>query len=215
MIVDGWFDWADRRPGPAHKVWSDENSIDGVVFHSAVGSLQGVYNVVMGPAQKSVTAVIGYDGFTVQFYPVTASPWANGSHTYNRRYLGFEFEGGADTPETVSEPLTPAQVATAIRILKDLADFKRVSASSFWQRPTTLIEHRELVATACPSGRIPWDAITAGLLPVPQTFNEVDAYKTLLDVGHFITQGWDLKDIAQWQKRTWRQIGERMGALDS
>ena len=166
ITPDGFFDWAERMSGPAHKVWPETNTLEAVVFHSAVGSLQGVVNVVMGLAQKSVTGVVGYDGGFVQFYPVTASPWANGSHEFNRRYLGFEFEGGADTPETVSEPLTTAQVDAAVHILRDLAGWKNVSPT-YWERPWTLKEHRELVATACPSGRIPWDAILAQLKGEP------------------------------------------------
>ncbi len=160
----GWFDWAERQPGPPAKLWPDANRLRGVVLHSAVGSLQGVINVVMGPAQVSVTGVVGYDGRFVQFYAVTASPWANGSHEANRSFIGIEHEGGA--PGNESEPLTPEQVAADVRILQDLAAYKGVGVD-FWQRPTTLIEHREIYATACPSGRIPWDAIIAGLAPPP------------------------------------------------
>lgn len=168
LTADGWFDFAERMPGPADKIWPDANLNQGVVFHSAVGSLQGVINIVLGPTSnyRSVTGVIGYDGRFVQFYPVTASPWANGSHDTNRRFLGFEHEGGVDTPATVSEPLTDAQVAVDVRILKDLAAYKGVGVD-YWKRPSTLVEHREIFPTACPSGRIRWDDILAGLTPAP------------------------------------------------
>lgn len=164
MISGAWFDWADWHRGPASKLWPDLNQAAGVVFHSAVGTLQGVIDVVMGPLEKSVTGVVGYDGKLIQFYPVTASPWANGSHEANKLYLGFEFEGGLVGNE--SEPLTPLQVDAAEHILRDLAEWKGVPLS-FWQRPSTLIEHNELIATACPSGRIPWDELLARLTPPP------------------------------------------------
>lgn len=166
ITPDGWFDFAIRMPGPANKVWPEQNAIAGVVLHSAVGSQQGVIDRVMSTAQVSVTGTIAYDGSFVQFYPVTASPWANGSHEHNIDFLGFEHEGGVDTPSTVHEPLTPEQVATDIRILQDLAAYKGIGVD-YWQRPSTLIEHREIYATACPSGRIPWDSILAGLAPPP------------------------------------------------
>ena len=206
MIVDGFFDWAERMPGPANKVWPDTNSNEAVVFHSAVGSLQGVINVVFRPfnpgdetTKRSVTGVVGYDGGFVQFYPVTASPWANGSYEFNQRYLGFEFEGGADTPETVSEPLTTAQVDAAVHILRDLAGWKNVSPT-YWERPWTLKEHRELVATSCPSGRIPWDVILAALKPGPVAPDKLLDLTFLVDVGYFITHDWDFTAMQPWQK---------------
>ncbi len=164
ITSDGWFDWCERHPGPPNKDWSGTNAIAAVVMHSAVGTGDGVVNIVMGPLQKSVTGVIYYSGELVQFYPVTACPWANGSPTTNRAYLGFENEGGEDTPETVHEPQTDEQLATSIRILRDLAVYKGVGID-FWQRPVTLKEHREFYPTACPSGRIRWDDILAGLQP--------------------------------------------------
>lgn len=187
ITADGWFDWAERLPGPSEKVWSGTNEIAGVVFHSAVGSLQGVVNVVFGPVenQRSVTGVISYQGRFIQFYPVTACPWANGSRVLNITLLGFEFEGGRDTPATVSEPLLPQQEDAAARILRDLAAYKRVGVD-FWQRPTTLKEHREIHATACPSGRITWPAILQKLAgpqtpgPVPTSDEQLDALSAVL-----------------------------------
>lgn len=165
-------------PGPPEKVWPETNSIEGVLLHSAVGTLQGVINVVFGPAsnQRSVTGVVGKQGRAIQFYSVLQSPWANGNHEVNRRFLGFEHEGGADTPATVSEPLNQSQIDFDIHVLKDLQAFKGAD-HTFWKRPTSstdksasLWEHREMTrfgasATACPSGRIPWPTIIAGLAP--------------------------------------------------
>lgn len=179
ITPDGFFDWAERLPGPPVKQWPDVNARQGVVFHSAVGSIQGVINVVFLPynpdddsTKRSVTGVIGYDGRFVQFYPVTASPWGNGSHEANKRFPSFEHEGGKIGNE--SEPLTEPQIAVDVRILQDLnAD------AAYWERPispvdriATLYEHREMIRfgadpTACPSGRIPWTEIKKRLEPVP------------------------------------------------
>ncbi len=160
------------------------NGVQGVVYHSAVGSIEGVIKVVLAPKEKqgknprSVTAVVGYDGRFVQFYPITASAWANGSHLANRLFVGVEHEGGK--PGNESEPLTPEQFAVDVRILQDLAAWKNVGPD-YWRRPAApddgnagLYEHREMVhfgaaATACPSGRIPWDEILAVLqAPAPR-----------------------------------------------
>lgn len=175
ITQDGWFSWAERMPGPATKIWPEQNAIDGVVFHSAVGSLQSVIDVVMGPVsnQRSVTGVIGYDGRFIQFYPVTQSPWANGSHSANIKYNGYEHEGGRDIPSEVHERLTEEQIQADVRILQDLSVWKGVDVG-YWVRPTTLVEHNQLFATACPSGRIPWDEIVRRLQEpiVPPTFEE-------------------------------------------
>lgn len=172
ITLDGWFDWMEQIPGPSAKVWPDPNTNEGVVFHSAVGSFQGVINVVLGPASnlRSVTGVVSKTGRAVQFYSVFYSPWANGSREANRRFLGFEHEGGRDVPAEVSEPLTQPQIDFDIHVLRDLQAFKG-SEVSFWRRPTSptdksasLWEHKEMTRfgadpTACPSGRIPWITI--------------------------------------------------------
>lgn len=192
----GWFEWADRMPGSPQKTWPETNSIEACVFHSAVGSLQGVVDVVLGPPsnQRSVTGVIGYNGRFIQFYSVKASPWANGNHEYNRRFLGFEFEGGVDTPSTVSEPLTPEQISTAVWILSDLAEYKRVPLS-YWQRPWSLKEHKELIATACPSGRILWDEILRQLQEEAQVYTPQQRVDALVKAIIQINNGWNLSDL--------------------
>lgn len=198
ITPDGWFDWAERHPGPPEKLWGDVNALQGVVFHSAVGSLEGVINIVMGPASnnRSVTGAVGYDGRFVQFYPVTASPWANGSHLANRSFLGFENEGGVDKPATVHELLTEEQIAADVRILNDLAEYKGVDGN-YWYGPFTetdtdahLYEHNQMVRfggspTACPSGRIPWNEIQRRLHVVPPP---PPAAKVIDGIGlHFTT----------------------------
>ena len=199
--VQGWFSWAERIPGPLNKTWPETNLMVGAVYHSAVGSLQGVIDTVMGPEEKSVTGVVGQDGRFVQFYPVTLSPWANGSHYANSHYLGFEFEGGAAGNE--GEPLTDAQINVGTRILADLAVYKNVS-TEYWVRPTTLIEHREIFPTACPSGRIPWQRIIDGLVvPPPST---QDVIYALVSAAQFARLGYNFADLSDEDKVALRWV---------
>lgn len=173
MIVDGWFDFAEHKPAPLEKTYQGiTNSLEAVFFHSAVGTFQGTVDVVLQWPQpvnpRSVTGVIGEDGHMVQFYPVTACPWANASHEWNTRGIGIEFSGGYNgRGHTETEPITDLAVITAHELLKDLADYKHVSYD-YWQRPSTLKEHREVYATACPSGRIRWQDIINLVNPNPQ-----------------------------------------------
>ncbi len=172
MIVDGWFDWATKDPATLEKTYQGiTNSLEAVFFHSAVGTYQGTINVVKEWPQptnpRSVTAVVDESGETTQFYPVTACPWANASREWNTKGIGIEFAGGYNGQgHRVDEPITDPQMITATRLLIDLAQFKGVD-TSYWQRPTTLKEHREVYATACPSGRIRWADIVAGFVIVP------------------------------------------------
>jgi hypothetical protein len=156
LSPDGWFDWGVRMPGPEQKLWED-HPMEGVTFHSAVGSAASTIDVVMGPASnnRSVTGLIRYDGSLVQFYSVNRSPWANGNKVANLKYKGFEFEGGGYWPSgapNFSEPWTEAQKATGARILKEALVDKGIPMI----RKQTLREHNEFFATACPSGRVPW-----------------------------------------------------------
>jgi hypothetical protein len=180
---DGWFDWMRRQPGPLDKVYSERNTVDFYVAHSAVGYYGGWANRLFSQqrdaagrytayAAVSAHGWIGYDGVCVQHYPLTASCWASGSRTANTRGVAFETEGGA--PGRESEPLTEAQLAALVRILEDIAVWKGAT-NAYWRRPSspqdlgaTLYEHRECVRfgsapTACPSGRIPWDEVLSGL----------------------------------------------------
>lgn len=171
MIVDGWLDWAIKNSAPIQKCWEDTPTKEAVFFHSAVGTYQTTISLVKEWPQpinpRSVTAVIDYDGSMTQFYPFQKSPWANGSHEWNTRAWGIEFAGGYNGDgHWEAEPITDEQVITAANLLKELSAAKGVPFT-YWQRPTTLKEHREVYPTACPSGRIRWGAILELLNPTP------------------------------------------------
>lgn len=168
MIVNGWFDFAVQVLGPTHKQAGYASGHTtrigkGAVVHSAVGSATSLLYVLNGPLSKSWTVTLLKSGETWQHYPIQAICWHAGGPLANERYVGIECEGGAIGNE--SEPLTTPQLDSLVRVLADLMAFEG------WARPArgeTLFEHNQFFATACPSGRIPWDVIIPRLqAPAP------------------------------------------------
>ena len=175
ITADGWFDWMDREPGPADKVYSQPCKSELYIPHSAVGYYQGwkgrLFSTDRLPngnytpyAAASVTGWFFQEAGRrpVQHYPLTASCWASGTRELNTRGNAFENAGGpASNP---SEPLTKWQEDCNLRAIKEIGEWKGRPVS-YWIRPSqigdlkaTLYEHRESVwfgglPTACPSGR--------------------------------------------------------------
>lgn len=193
MIKDGWFDFAEKHPGPVDKVYSQPNAAMGYVPHSAVGVYAGwlgrLYSTARDAAGRytpyaaaSVHGFILYNGHVIQHYAITASCWASGAPFPNTNFIAFENEGGFN-PE--NEPLTDAQVDSNVRIIRELSQLKGWNPT----RPThprdigaNLYEHTEMTRfgsapTACPSGRIPWPRILAELEEDEVTQAEFDAYR--------------------------------------
>ena len=162
--AQGWLDWAIRLPGPLAHTNAGTNPVNGIFMHSA----EGYGYILLDPASEygyngnhSWHLTNLFDGTLYQHYPLTARCWH--ATAANNEYIGVENEG--DYPTEAS--LTDAQVATAVRFIGEIAAWKG------WEprRPSgptdllaTLYEHREVMrfggsATACPSGRIPWQTI--------------------------------------------------------
>lgn len=155
-MADTWGAYAIVRPGPPHKtgvpgVYSRHGQ--GVVVHSAEGSLEAALGVLDDPRPASWHLTVAKDGRYYQHYPIEVVCWHAGFDA-NVRYVGVECEGVA------GEPLTPEQVSTLRSILDWL---QAVDAWPVRERGVTLWEHNEFMPTNCPSGRIPWDQ----LLPAP------------------------------------------------
>lgn len=211
--ADGWLDWAERVPGPADKVYGVPNAGIGYIPHSAVGYYSGWASRLFSAdrlangdysvyAAVSCHGWIAYDGTVKQHYPFTASCWASGSRYPNTHFIAFENEGGF---RPVDEPLTEAQVASNVRIIRELAAWRGWGG---FRRPShaldtaaNLYEHRECVRwgsapTACPSGRIPWARILAGLADEPLAAAEAaDVYvvapgDTLASLAARFRTGW-------------------------
>lgn len=139
---------AIAHPGPSGKVWGDVNRREGVILHSLEGQLAAGFAQLDGLAQVSWHYTVDKFGTVYEHYPLTASPWHAGSHAQNARLIGVEHEGIA------GEPLTVAQLVASVALTQWIA----AQCGFPMTRHDHLLEHNEVFATACPSGRIPWEA---------------------------------------------------------
>lgn len=161
-----WCPWALYLPGPSWKgnPWPRQGK--GAVLHSMEGSYDNAYARLLGPDQVSWHFSIKKDGTTIQHYSTNLQAW-HAKAAGNPYYVGIEHEGKAGEPETEE------QVRADIHLLEWLDE-------GLYERGVTLWEHNELTATACPSHRILWDRILAGLYPAPVT---IDGIGVVLDDG--------------------------------
>jgi hypothetical protein len=177
-MTETYIPWATRRPGPWAKTGYPSAStrtlaqIEGEVKHSMEGSLQaGFGELDKLTRQASWHFSISKIGLLYQHYPLEAVCWhaggpgdmqADTALIGNLTLIGVEHEGVA------GEPLTPAQLATTIRLSEDVRGLCPLVGMFPPTLRRNLWEHGWLSQTACPSGRIPWPTIIAALMaPVP------------------------------------------------
>ena len=159
ITADNYVDWAERDDRtPRDKTYPYNREKRYVVNHSIEGWLapgqtvpprflsterdpDGSYTAA---AQASVTFVLLKDGRLIQCFPLDASPWTSGSRHANMDGVPIETEGVAGVP------LNDAQVATYVRLVRELEPWFGFRLS---RETSTLAEHRDLAQTACPSGR--------------------------------------------------------------
>lgn len=147
----------------------------GIVAHSMEGSLTAAFGELDNPNRgASWHFSVAKNGDVYQHIETQHISWASGSVEANRRFWSIEHEGKA------GEPLTPAQTAATTALMGWLLDSKNLSP----KRGTTLWEHNEMTqfgsaATACPSGRIPWDKIIGGL-DMPLTQDDLDKVRSIV-----------------------------------
>ena len=128
----------------------------GEFWHSMVGSLVAAKHRFLNPAEEaSAHFLFPRDGVPTQMIDSEDVAWHSGNYLANLHFHGFEFEGGA--PGNLSEPLTENQIEWGIRITEWLRIAHRTP--KIYIRRETLWEHREVQATSCPSGRIPWERL--------------------------------------------------------
>ena len=162
------------RESPKHGYPStDMHANEGVVIHSAEGSLAAALGVIDGPREASWHFFVCKDGKVYQHIDTSQIAWTNGSFESNRRFWGIENEG------VKGEALTEPQFAA-------LRDLVRWLFPGPYIRGKTMWEHREMTAygstpTACPSGRIPWVALIAAMEEDMPTQAEFDALKDRVD----------------------------------
>ena len=144
-------------PSPKHGYPStDIHDGDGVVIHSAEGSLAAAEGVLAGPREASWHFFVCKDGRVFQYVDTANIAWTNGSFEANKKFWGIENEGVA------GEPLTATQFESLAKLVKWLlGPLPAIRKQTLW-------EHNEMTAygaqpTACPSKRIPWTRLIAKL----------------------------------------------------
>ena len=168
-----YYPGAVQQPGPAHKVYTEANRVEGGILHSAEGYRAGLQSQLL-TAEVSWHFTIYQDGKVEQHYPLDASCWHAGSKASNLRLIGVEHEGRA------GEPLTESQVAASVALVDWLA---RTAVWPDRARGVRLYEHREVnPATVCPSGRIPWGRYVS-TAPLPG--------------GEFLPEPVEMRDLGQ------------------
>lgn len=164
MIVDGWFSWMDRDPGPSDKTYSEPCTSEIVVPHDAVGYYPGWMSRLKSAdrlangrytpyAAASVTGWLPYaDGEKpIQHYRITESCWASGSRFLNVKGNAFENESApimsvagiwywAGTTARVDwhnpPPQSDWQVECLVRVINDLSEhFNR--PVEYWRVPVS------------------------------------------------------------------------------
>lgn len=145
-------DWATQRPGPAFKVFANQNAQSGLVCHSAEGWLAGAFGELDKTERQASWHFTGdLDGTLYQHYPLSASCWASGNFEANTKLVAVENIGVAGTP------LNAAQVATMLRLAADLEEhwgFALVRQHTLWEHnEVALWETPNAGPTACPSHR--------------------------------------------------------------
>lgn len=164
ISADGFVDWAERRPGPAFKVYNTINIGVGVVWHSMEGWYEGSLRELDNPErQASWQFSLKLDGTLVQHYPITASCWSSGNGLANTHWWSVELEG------LFSMPINEEQACTAGYLIEEWEAWSGQVATrqgdllalAFGGTLRTMLEHREVDTlatpnagdTACPSER--------------------------------------------------------------
>ena len=213
MSSDLWCPWAVRHLGPAAKR-EGVRSGKGGVLHSAEGPLTASFRILAkldgAPAewQKSWHFTVAKDGAVYQHYPLDAVCWHAGPKA-NPFYAGIEHEGVA------GESLTPEQLAAAVRLVGWIAAVEGWPGLPLEWRHRLLFEHNEFMATACPSGRIPWPdllgRLAAGATAVPERPPAPDVIMALVSAGEFVRRGWSLRDLVEEDKAAIRWVAGEVG----
>lgn len=188
-----WYPQAEAYPGPSNKQDNGENALQGVIVHSAEGSTNSAIIQLFSAFRVSWHFTVSKDGSVKQHYPLTTITWH--ARDANLYYVGIEEEGIA------GEPLTELQLHATVHLIH------WISVQTGWDDVRwgdQLREHNEFVATACPSGRIPWDVIEEKvweLMHPPAQSHSVE--RVLLALQAAIATIWvyqDFDHIPQWDR---------------
>lgn len=208
-IINGWFDFAKREPGPPGRRQAFDNTLEHITFHSMEANRGSSYHVFYDDVNRPGIAwhgTIGKDGILYQHYPITAGLYHGGGFA-NTRSPGFELEGFA------GEPINPAQKEVVKKIIDNVSELMGVA---YTRENLRIKEHGEQVFTACPSNRYDelWEEIH------DMTKDEVEALiKEKISEGDLVSTTTVLSAIAQIvgaEKNTYsntKKIGEIRQAI--
>lgn len=180
-VINGWVDWALRIEGHPQKVYSATNTGTGIALHSIVGSESetddGVPNRFLQDTRPggigrfsdyeaaSCMFVLRKSGLLIQMYDTSKSTWTSGGPEANTSFMAIELEGGPSGNER--EPMTDAQVASFVRLVRDLEAHKGMK----FIYGQNMLQHKEIAkkfgyaATSCASDR--YDRGVAALAAPP------------------------------------------------
>lgn len=161
-MSETWLPFCIRRPGPPEKQGYHGipsrplSAIRAEVKHSMDGYAHVALQMLMNPSlRKSWHFSVPFLGPPLQHYPLEAVTWHCGTLEGNVSTIGIEHEG-------LGAPITHSQVQWTVELSR--AFMRLCPQMAKPERHKTLLEHNEIVPTACPSGRIPWDRIIAALV---------------------------------------------------
>jgi len=174
----------------------------GVVIHSTRSSVsmnpsefEGALNWFKNPAaQVSSHWVIGRDGTKARIVADDLVAWHAGEH--NATHWGIELEQGVE-----SDGFTDAQMDALVAVCRGYVEDFGVPIQHFMHG---FIGHQETpqgkrVGKSDPGALFDWNRLLNGLT-APMESSILEELKTVIDLGHFLTQGWNLADLVDWQR---------------
>ena len=200
-MSETWCPFAVRDDGPSNKwgyVDHTYRSRKGIIVHSTEGSFEGALTILHSGAQKSWTFTLSEDGRLYQHYPLEACLW-HAKTPAGYYYSAVETEGFA------GDPIDGPQLDMLVNLIRwqsqveQWESFTRGVRNSPDEATQPLWEHNQWVATACPSGRVPWAEIQMRLT-APSAPDELTILRALISAGQFVRMGWNLADLAEVDK---------------
>jgi len=155
--------------------------IRGEIKHSMVGPFYAALGTLLSLSNNtSWHFSVLQNGTVYQHYPLETIAWHAGFMA-DLAYIGVEHEGGPLGPR-VSQLLTKPQYQSTLRLTRELR--RLLPHLGPPSRETNLREHKEFMATACPSERIPWDRLIGDLtMPGYDLIYDVDC---IIPYGQYI-----------------------------
>lgn len=210
-------DWCEWRPGPLERRgYGGVTSLplgrkEGEVKHSTEGSLAAALGVFTDPTRQASWhftlpkqgPIRAYQHFELE--DITWHCGLPGDERHDTSLIGNITLIGEEHEGRAGEPLTAWQVENSIALSRDIRAL--CPAIGVPKLRENLWEHGWLSGTACPSGRIPWDAIIAALQEDDMTpAQEAELALLRKQMNTLITQVGNLNTAADNQGNIYENI---------